>query len=316
MLEARYKPLLEMVSIVDLDRPRAASVEATEAIIVGRTGRCAPRYCSPHPLTLAIHTHPPPPPPQQGIECVLDILPLKLHKSAGGIAETIVHAAVDMGADLVVLCSHGPGARTDFGSVARWCEENSPIPTMLLPPSVLTQSNPPTVIQMGASNSVLVAAADDLSGLKRCFDYAVTDHTRPGDGMYVVHAVDDKARSEDEVMQLRKDLVADVLKWQAESPCKHAATLNVAVQLVQAAAASDSSSSSSDDELSPDLSPAGADVVEMATRMNVRTVILAHHGRNMMREMLYKPLTLHCINHCQSPLIVLQEEKTRGTLGY
>ena len=227
-----------------------------------------------------------------------------------------MHAAVDMGADLVVLCSHGPGARTDFGSVARWCEENSPIPTMLLPPSVLTQSNPPTVIQMGASNSVLVAAADDLSGLKRCFDYAVTDHTRPGDGMYVVHAVDDKARSEDELMQLRKDLVADVLKWQAESPCKHAATLNVAVQLVQAAAASDSSSSSSDDELSPDLSPAGADVVEMATRMNVRTVILAHHGRNMMREMLYKPLTLHCINHCQSPLIVLQEEKTRGTLGY
>ena len=87
---------------------------------------------------------------------MLDILPLKLHKSAGGIAETIVHAAIDMGADLVVLCSHGPGARTDFGSVARWCEENSPIPTMLLPPSVLTQSNPPTIIQTGASNSVLV----------------------------------------------------------------------------------------------------------------------------------------------------------------
>jgi nucleotide-binding universal stress UspA family protein len=251
----------------------------------------------------------------QGIECVMDVLPLKLHKSAGGIAETIVHAAIDMGADLVVLCSHGPGARTDFGSVARWCEENSPIPTMLLPPSILTQSNPPTIIQMGASNSVLVGAADDLDGLKRCFDYAVTDHTRPGDGMYVVHAIDGQEKGEDELMQLRKDLVANVLKWQSESPCSHAATLNVAVQLVLAAAASDSSSSS-DEELSPDLSPAGADIVEMAARMNVRTVILAHHGKNMMREMLYKPLTLHCINNCQSPLIVLREEKKEGTMGY
>lgn len=250
----------------------------------------------------------------QGIECVLNVLPIKLHKSAGSIAEGIVHAAVDMGADMLVLCSHGPGARTDFGSVARWCEENSPIPTMLLPPTVLTQSNPPTPIQMGASNSVLVASADDLDGLKRCFEYAVTDHTRPGDGVYVVHAINEQQRADEELVGLRKDLVASVLKWQAESPCSHAATLNVAVQLVVAAAASDSSSSS-DEELAPDVSPAGADIVDMAGRMNVRTVILAHHGKNMMREMLFKPLTLHCINNCQSPLIVLRDGK-QGVLGY
>jgi len=254
----------------------------------------------------------------QGIEYILDVLPLKLHKSAGGIAETIVHAAMDMGADMLVVCSHGPGARTDYGSVARWCEENSPIPTMLLPPSILTQANPPTVIQMGASNSVLVSAADDLAGLKRCFDYAVTDHTRPGDGVYVVHTIDDQEKTEEDLIEVRKDLVASVLKWQAESPCSHAGTLNVAVQLVLAAAASDSSSSSSsDEELTPDVSPAGADVCEMAARMNVRTVILAHHGNNMMREMLYKPMTLYCINHCSSPLVVLKEEKNAlGGIGY
>ena len=249
----------------------------------------------------------------QGVECKLSVLPIKLHKSAGSIAEGIVHAAVDLGADLVVLCSHGPGARTDFGSVARWCEENSPIPTMLLPPSILTQSNPPSPIQMGASNSVLVASADDLDGLKRCFEYAVTDHTRPGDGMYVVHAIDEQQRTDEEMVRLRKDLVANVLKWQAESPCSHAATLNVAVQLVVAAASD--SSSSSDEELAPDVSPAGADIVEMAARMNVRTVILAHHGNNMVREMLFKPLTLFCINNCQSPLIVLRNGK-QGALGY
>jgi hypothetical protein len=87
----------------------------------------------------------------------------------------------------------------------------------------------------------------------------------------------------------------------------------VAVQLVVAAASD--SSSSSDEELAPDVSPAGADIVEMAARMNVRTVILAHHGNNMMREMLFKPLTLFCINNCQSPLIVLRNGK-QGALGY
>jgi len=41
MLEARYKPLLEMVSIIHLDRPRAtlkppgALPETNEAILVG-----------------------------------------------------------------------------------------------------------------------------------------------------------------------------------------------------------------------------------------------------------------------------------------
>ena len=238
-----------------------------------------------------------------GIDYEINLLPLKVHKSAGGIAETLVNGSLNMGADLLVIASHGAGIRTDYGSVARWCNENSPVPTMLLPPSTLSTAEP-TRIKMGASNSILVGAADDLDGLKRCFDYAITDHTRPGDGVYVVHAVDNMQLSDEDVVKMRKDLVNQVLKWQAESPISHAASLNVAVHLVLSRA-SDSSSSSSDEELAPDISPAGSEICDMVETLNVRTVILAHHGKNFMREMLYKPLTLHCINHCQSPLVVL-----------
>lgn len=244
-----------------------------------------------------------------GIEYEINLLPLKLHKSAAGIGETLVNACLNIGADLLVIASHGAGVRTDYGSVARWCNENSPVPTMLLPPSTLvsTATSPPTQlsrIQMGASNSILVGAADDVQGLKRCFEYAITDHTRPGDGVYVVHAIDKKEMTEEDIVQVRKDLVNKVLKWQAESPIPHAATLNVAVHLILSRA-SESSSSSSDDELAPDISPAGSEICAMVEELNVRTVILAHHGKNFMREMLYKPLTLFCINHCQSPLVVL-----------
>lgn len=238
-----------------------------------------------------------------GIDYEINLLPLKVHKSAGGIGETLVNGSLNMGADLLVIASHGAGVRTDYGSVARWCNENSPVPTMLLPPSTLSASSN-TRIQMGASNAILVGAADDLDGLKRCFDYAITDHTRPGDGVYVVHAIDDSGKTEDEVVTMRKHLVGQVLKWQAESPISHAASLNVAVHLI-VSRASESSSSSSDDELAPDISPAGSEICDMAGQLNVRTVILAHHGKNFMREMLYKPLTMHCINHCQSPLVVL-----------
>ena len=174
---------------------------------------------------------------------------------------------------------------------------------MLLPPATLSTTET-SRIKMGASNSILVGAADDIDGLKRCFDYAITDHTRPGDGIYVVHCVDNLKLSEEDIVKMRKDLVNKILRWQEESPISHAASLNVAVHLVLSRA-SDSSSSSSDDELAPDISPAGSEICDMVEQLNVRTVILAHHGKNFMREMLYKPLTLHCINHCLSPLVVL-----------
>jgi len=251
-----------------------------------------------------------------GIDFQTNLIQLKVHKSAGGIAEALTSAALNLGADLLVIASHGAGVNVDYGSVARWCNENSPVPTMLLPPAVLSQTNPPSAIQMSPSNAILVGASDDIVGLKRCFEYAVTDHTRPGDGVYVMHAINDVNLNEEDLIKLRKELVTSVLRWQEESPCPHASTLNVAVHLILSSA-SDTEDSSCEEELASDASPAGCQMCDMATQLNARTVILSHHGKNFMREMLYKPLTLHCIKHCTSPLVVLDEpHATSGVAGY
>lgn len=257
-----------------------------------------------------------------GIESKVECLKLKVHKSAGGIAEALTNSALNMGADLLVIASHGAGVYADYGSVARWCNENSPVPTMLLPPAVQTQDPMSSPIKMGATNAVLVGAANDLDGLKRCFEYSLTDHTRPSDAVYVVHLVDDVGLSEDDLVEERKKLVSQVMLWQSQSPCPHANTLNVAVHLVVSNSGCDEqehaamSPTESVDELAPDWSPAGTNICDMAAQLNVRTVVLSHHGKNFKREMLYKPITIHCIRQCTSPLVVLDEPHASKNVGY
>ena len=257
-----------------------------------------------------------------GIESKVECLKLKVHKSAGGIAEALTNAALNMGADLLVIASHGAGVYADYGSVARWCNENSPVPTMLLPPAVLSQDAMSSPIKMGSTNSVLIGAANDLEGLKRCFEYSLTDHTRPSDAVYVVHLMDDVGMSEDDLVQERKKLVSQVMQWQAQSPCLHASTLNVAVHLVVSNSGCDEqehaamSPTEFVDELAPDWSPAGTNICDMAAQLNVRTVVLSHHGKNFKREMLYKPITIHCIRQCTSPLVVLDEPHASKNVGY
>lgn len=43
----------------------------------------------------------------------------QVHKSAAAIGEAVCGKAVDLGADMVVIVSHGAGMLADFGSVAR-----------------------------------------------------------------------------------------------------------------------------------------------------------------------------------------------------
>ena len=235
-----------------------------------------------------------------GIEHEVDLLRLRLHASAASIGESLATRAADLGADLLVIASHGAGVQADFGSVARWCSENSAVPALLLPPAVL--SGAPAL----PSSSVLVAAGDDLEGLREAFACAVRDLTRPGDNVYVVHAqqIADEAAG----IAARKTLVAAALRWQEESPEPHAMTLNVAVDLVTDAAAGPAADSPSAGS-SP--SPAADRLCGFAADINARAVVLYRHGRSMMQEMVYGPVTLTCIKQCTRPLLVLEDQAHR-----
>ena len=61
-----------------------------------------------------------------GIKHELLLPRLKVNKSAAGIGEALCSKALDVGADLVLIASHGAGVLADFGSVARCVEWLSP----------------------------------------------------------------------------------------------------------------------------------------------------------------------------------------------
>lgn len=115
MLQGRYVPLLQF-------KGRCGGVPARPRLACGAT--------SSHTLAHAhIHTHHTTAAhassarrmlPSAGVQHEELLLRLKVHRSAAGIAEAICSKASDLGADAVLIASHGAGALADFGSVSRW----------------------------------------------------------------------------------------------------------------------------------------------------------------------------------------------------
>lgn len=240
----------------------------------------------------------------KGIDHVVDLLRLRVHKSAASIGEALSQRATDLGADMIVIASHGAGVLADYGSVARWCSENSPVPTLLLTPAVLAGAAP----GLPTSNAVVVAAVDDVSGLKHAFDFATQQLTRPGDEVYALLAR--AAPDEAAAVATRKQLIASVHRWLEESPVEHARTLNVAVDLVTEATCvpgggMDAAAEGAGPAAGGAPSPAGAALCDMARGLGARAVVLQHHGRSMMAEMMYGPVILTVTKHCDRPLVVL-----------
>lgn len=236
-----------------------------------------------------------------GVDHQVDLLRLKVHKSAAGIGEVLSNRAVDIKADLMVIASHGAGVLADYGSVARWCSENSPVPTLLLPPAILVPSTPCI-----SKPTIVVAAVDDIQSLKKSFDFALQKLSRPGDSVYTMLVK--PILNEEAGIALRKELVANAHRWLEESGLDYANTLNVAVDLITEAA----SDSSVVPEAIPDgssrsvLSPAGQLICAYAEELGARAVVLHHHGRSMMQDMMYGPVTLQVTKHCPRPLVILR----------
>lgn len=237
-----------------------------------------------------------------GIEYTVELLRLRVHKSAAGIGEALADCATNLGADVLIVASHGAGVLADYGSVARWVSENSPVPALLLPPAVLQQS------ALGVPcNTILVSATDDLRGLKTAFDFASVTLSKPGDNIYIVHTK--QALDEDAAVASRKELINNAMRWQEDSACPHMNTLNVAVDVITSKTSEESSEEGTDaglfsGEQTATRSPAGEELCSMAARLNVKAMVLHHHGRSIMREMMYGPLTLNCLKQCERPLLV------------
>lgn len=231
-----------------------------------------------------------------GVNSEVDLLRLRVHKSAAGIGEAICNRAQDIGAEMVVIASHGAGVLAEYGSVARWCMDNSKTPVLLVPPPILRKE------EIGPSKTIIVSATDNLAGLRKSFDFAMDNIVRPGDNLYAMHVM--QPSSEDAAVAARKQLVADVLRWQAESSSPAAPTLNVAVDLITETSGSSSTFGESNQ--------AGAALCNYAAELNARAVVLYHHGKSMMREFMYGPVTIEVTKFCSRPLVVLGAQESES----
>ncbi|GAB4821766.1 hypothetical protein N2152v2_008812 [Parachlorella kessleri] len=253
--------------------------------------------------TTMLQTRFSPPLAAAGIEHELLLLRLKVHMSAAGIGEAICSKARDLGADLVVIVSHGAGVLAEYGSVARWCTDHSGVPVLLVPPSILGSGQP-----QAPSNCIVVAGAGNMEGLHAAFDFAVSKLAKPGDNIYLVHAEQwGSGNAEDgPAVELRKQLLAAAGKWQHHSEDSCAPLVNVAVDVIA-------------HESSPEegmQGGAGAQICTYAQDFNARCVVLVHHGRrSMMRELQYGSITAHCSKYCPRPLVVFDAEESLAAMS-
>ncbi|KAL6774291.1 hypothetical protein ACKKBG_A24440 [Auxenochlorella protothecoides x Auxenochlorella symbiontica] len=247
-----------------------------------------------------------------GVAFTTCLLRLTAGRSAAAIGELLAGAARDLAAGLLVIASHGPGVLADYGSVARWCQDHSPVPVLLLPPAVLgggaaatAAAGQPPVPAPGAGATLLVAgpAGPDLGRLHAAFDFAVRRLARPGDGVLLVNVVAAGPGGEGALVAARRELLAAAGEWKDAAPAPRlAATLNLNVDVLADA----SGTTASFDEGG---SRAGTALCALAARSSARAVVLLRHGKDLSSELQFAPLTSHTVKHCVRPLVVYDVDR-------
>lgn len=239
-----------------------------------------------------------------GVACDSSLLRLDQGRSAAAIGELLAGAAARLGGGVLVIASHGPGVRAEFGSVARWCQDHSSVPVMLLPPAVLKQAGDaagsPQQPQQQTGSVVVVAGpvGEDLARLKLGFDVATKRLARAGDELLLVNIVGAGDGSEERLVAARRGLIAAAGDWQRGATGRLAATLKLACDVLPDASAS----TASFDEGG---SRAGTALCSLAARSGARAVVLLRHGADLAQELQFAPLTAYVIKNCARPLVVL-----------
>lgn len=244
-----------------------------------------------------------------GVEHSVKLLRLRTHKSAASIGEILSEHSRSVNADFLFISSHGAGVQCDFGSVARWCAEKSCVPSLLLPPQILSgESSEASHTAPGCSNTLVVAAIESLDSLREAFKFATEKLGRPQDNVYLILVK--SAHSDEIAIDARKELVGAALKWQEELALEfeQAKSFNIAVDLVTDPVNSDEMASMlangrGSSELVP-MSPAGAHLCNLVEGFEARTLVLKRHGYSTPEEIQFGSLISHCLRRCQRPLVL------------
>ncbi|PNW73049.1 hypothetical protein CHLRE_14g616850v5 [Chlamydomonas reinhardtii] len=88
---------------------------------------------------------------------------LTVPRSAAAIAQALMESVKRADAKLLVVANHGPGALAEYGSVARYCYQHSPVPLLLFP-SLSAQAEAAALAARHCPAATAAAAATETAG--------------------------------------------------------------------------------------------------------------------------------------------------------
>eukprot|EP00891_Asterochloris_glomerata_P003264 jgi/Astpho2/3264/Aster-x0153 len=149
-----------------------------------------------------------------------------------------------------------------------------------------------SALQLPAGKLLVVALAN-IAGLQKVTQFALEHLWQPGDAIHEIYVEDSSAAGEtapsqhalsDQIEQAAKDL------FRSRSSDK----LQFEVELMVPPAPLDSTGDYD----------AGEEICDRAETLGVRAVVLLHHGKGMMQEMLFGSVTQYCSRNSKRPLLV------------
>ncbi|KAL3159376.1 hypothetical protein ABBQ38_009807 [Trebouxia sp. C0009 RCD-2024] len=208
----------------------------------------------------------------------------KGQKSAQAIGEALCQTAQELKAAILIIASHGTGVLADYGSVANYCSQNSKAPVLMVPPNVAS-------LQTKQPGHLMVVALANFEGLQTVAYYTLKNLYQPGDIIHTTY-VEDSAGADVIPSQhgLSDQMEEAVKEWFTEG--QHG-RVNYDINIMTAPAPLESS----DLDL-------GEEICAKADELQARVVVLLHHGKGMVKEMIYGSITSFATRNCKRPLIV------------
>lgn len=209
----------------------------------------------------------------------------KGQKSAQAIGEALCSTATQLNAAMMLIASHGTGVLADYGSVANYCSQNSKAPVLMIPPNVGSLSS-------HQPGSLMVVALADMVGLQKVASFTLNNLYQPGDKIHTTYVEDTGSAGEPSPSQhgLSAQVEEAAKEWfTAGSQDK----VNFEINLMMAPGPLESS----DQDL-------GEEICAKADALEARAVVLLHHGKGMMKEMVFGSITSFATRNCRRPLVV------------
>ncbi|DBA69776.1 TPA: hypothetical protein ACH3X2_012498 [Trebouxia sp. C0005] len=220
-----------------------------------------------------------------GVSYEVNLPVQKGQKSAQAIGEVLCQTAADLDAAVMLIASHGTGVLADYGSVANYCSQNSRAPVLMIPPNV-------AALKTHQPGNLMVVALADMAGLQKVASFTLNNLFQPGDTIHTTF-VEDTANSEEAVPSqhgLSDQMEEAAKEWFTAGPQDK---VNFEINLMVAQGPLESS----DLDL-------GEEICAKADKLEARAVVLLHHGKSLMKEMVFGSITSFATRNCRRPLVV------------